>query len=64
MELPRAQADVGRSDGLVQLARQFAIAGTAHVVDGDTIRVHGACVSEVGAPELSQKCGPAGRQVA
>lgn len=43
-----------------------AITGTAQVADGDTLRVDGARVriSGIDAPELSQKCGPAGRQVA
>jgi endonuclease YncB( thermonuclease family) len=43
-----------------------AITGTAHVVDGDTLRVGDARVriSGIDAPELSQRCGPVGGEVA
>ncbi len=43
-----------------------ATSGTAHVVDGDTLRVGATRVrlSGVDAPELSQRCGPQGRKVA
>lgn len=45
------------------LAASSTITGTAHVADGDTLRVDGARVriSGIDAPELSQRCGPDGR---
>ena len=48
------------------MAASTAITGTAHVVDGDTLRVGATRVrlSGVDAPELSQRCGPDGRKVA
>lgn len=47
------------------MATSAAISGTAHVVDGDTLRVGATRVrlSGVDAPELSQRCGSNGRKV-
>jgi endonuclease YncB( thermonuclease family) len=47
------------------MAASAAIFGTAHVADGDTLRVGAVRVrlSGVDAPELSQRCGAEGRQV-
>lgn len=48
------------------VAASTAISGTAHVADGDTLRVGAKRVrlSGVDAPELSQRCGGDGRKVA
>jgi endonuclease YncB( thermonuclease family) len=48
------------------MAASTTIAGNAHVTDGDTMRVGAARVrlSGVDAPELSQRCGRHGREVA
>lgn len=48
------------------MATSAAISGTAHVADGDTMRVGARRVrlSGVDAPELSQRCGPDSRKVA
>lgn len=47
------------------MAASTAITGTAHVADGDTLRVGATRVrlSGVDAPELSQRCGSDGRKV-
>nr|WP_294810178.1 thermonuclease family protein [uncultured Sphingomonas sp.] len=47
-------------------AGQTTVSGVAHVVDGDTLIVRGERIrlSGVDAPELAQRCGPTGRQVA
>lgn len=46
-------------------AMPATVSGIAHVVDGDTLHVGTERVrlSGVDAPELSQLCGPAGRQI-
>jgi endonuclease YncB( thermonuclease family) len=48
------------------VAASTAISGTAHVADGDTLRVGATRVRLLGvdAPELSQRCGDDGRRVA
>lgn len=48
------------------MATSAAVSGPARVADGDTLRVGATRVrlSGVDAPELSQRCGPQGRQVA
>jgi endonuclease YncB( thermonuclease family) len=48
------------------VAASTTISGTAHVADGDTLRVGATRVrlSGVDAPELSQRCGPDGHKVA
>lgn len=48
------------------MAASTAISGTAHVADGDTLRVGATRVRLLGvdAPELSQRCGDDGRKVA
>jgi len=48
------------------MAAADTITGSAVVVDGDTLRVGEARVrlSGIDAPELSQCCGPEGREVA
>jgi endonuclease YncB( thermonuclease family) len=48
------------------MAASATFSGTAHVVDGDTLRVGTELVrlSGVDAPELSQRCGPKAAPVA
>ncbi len=68
----RRRVAIGEADiiigvlGLLVIAASTAVAGTAHVADGDTLRVGAVRVrlSGVDAPELSQRCGPGGRKVA
>src|SRR5687767_9113264 len=53
-------------DIILALAATASLTGTAHTVDGDTLRVGNELVrlSGVDAPELSQNCGAEARRVA
>lgn len=68
MATARSQREADITIGVLAylaMAASATISGTAHVADGDTLRVGGARVrlSGVDAPELSQRCGPDGRKV-
>lgn len=62
----RGVGDIINALAYLLLAASATITGTAHVADGDTLRVGATRVrlSGVDAPELSQRCGPDGRKVA